>query len=61
MTIIDSDKILNDLPYGIIGCAFKVHKTLDPELLESSYEAYLQYELIHAGYIVERQKELPLV
>lgn len=61
MTIIDSDKILNDLSYGIIGCAFKVHKTLGPGLLESSYEACLQYELIQAGYMVERQKELPLV
>ncbi len=61
MTFNDTDNSLNNLSYGIIGCAFKVHKTLGPGLLESSHEACLQYELIQAGYMVERQKELPLV
>ncbi len=61
MTLITTDNTLNDLSYGIIGCSFKVHKTLGPGLLESSYEACLQYELIQAGYSVERQKELPLI
>lgn len=54
-------KSLNDITYGIIGCAFKVHKALGPGLLESSYEACLFYELTKAGFVVERQKVLPLI
>lgn len=54
-------KTLNDITYGIIGCAFKVHKALGPGLLESSYEACLNYELTEAGFFVERQKELELI
>jgi GxxExxY protein len=53
-------KTINDVSYGIIGCAFKVHKTLGPGLLESSYETCLFYELTKAGFEVERQKTLPL-
>ncbi|MCX6294919.1 MAG: GxxExxY protein [Bacteroidetes bacterium] len=54
-------KSLNDITYGIIGCAFKVHKALGPGLLESSYEACLFYELTKSGFIVERQRVLPLI
>jgi len=54
-------KSLNDITYGIIGCAFKVHKALGPGLLESSYEACLFYELTKAGFVVERQQVLPLI
>ncbi len=45
----------------IIGCAINVHKALGPGLLESAYEECLCYELIQAGFIVERQKPIPLV
>lgn len=51
---------LNKISYDVIGCAYKVHSTLGPGLLESAYEACLVYELISLGYSVERQKELPL-
>ena len=54
-------KTLNDITYGIIGCAFKVPRTLGPGLLESSYEACLFYELTKAGFTVERQRVLPLI
>ena len=54
-------KSLNDITYGIIGCAFRVHKALGPGLLESSYEACLFYELTKSGFIVERQRVLPLI
>lgn len=54
-------KTLNDISYGIIGCAFKVHKALGAGLLESSYESCLNYELTEAGFFVERQKELELI
>ena len=38
-----------------------VHSALGPGLLESAYEACLQYELIKSGLRVEAQKPLPLV
>jgi len=40
----------------ILDCAFKVHRTLGPGLLESMYEASLEYELKKTGLNVERQK-----
>jgi len=52
---------LNDLTYKIIGCVYKVHAELGPGLLESSYEACLEYELLKAGLTVERQKALPII
>jgi len=39
----------------------RVHTALGPGLLESAYEACLQYELIKSGLRVEVQKPLPLV
>jgi GxxExxY protein len=45
----------------IIGCAIKLHRELGPGLLESSYVHCLNYELIKAGLVVEREKALPLV
>jgi len=39
----------------------RVHTALGPGLLESAYEACLQYELIKLGLRVEAQKPLPLV
>jgi len=39
----------------------KVHSALGPGLLESAYEACLQYELIKSGLQVQAQKPLPLV
>ena len=52
---------LNNLSYGILGCALKVHSALGPGLLESAYQACLYYELRNAGFEVEQQKGLPLV
>ncbi|MHB1423248.1 MAG: GxxExxY protein [Gemmataceae bacterium] len=52
---------LNKLTEGIIGAAIAVHRELGPGLLESAYEACLEFELIERGYRVERQKELPVV
>ena len=48
---------LSDL---IIGKAIIVHSTLGPGLLESVYEACLEYEYLSAGLHVERQKVLPV-
>jgi len=46
---------------SIIGAALQVHRSLGPGLLESAYEACLEYELIQKGLRVERQKPLPVV
>ena len=51
----------NELSHLIVGSAMKVHTVLGPGLLESAYEACLQYELIKSGLRVEAQRPLPLV
>ena len=51
----------NELSHLVVGCAMRVHSALGPGLLESAYEACLQYELIKSGLRVEEQKPLPLV
>lgn len=51
----------NEISDLIVGGALKVHTALGPGLLESAYEACLQYELIKTGLRVEAQKALPLV
>ena len=51
----------NELSNITIGRALKVHSALGPGLLESAYEACLQYELIKLGLFAETQKKLPLV
>jgi GxxExxY protein len=51
----------NEISHLIVGGALKVHTALGPGLLESAYEACLQYELIKTGLRVEAQKALPLV
>jgi GxxExxY protein len=51
----------NEISHVIVGSALRVHTALGPGLLESAYEACLQYELIKTGLRVEAQKDLPLV
>lgn len=51
---------LNSLTEGIIGAAIKVHRQLGPGLLESTYEACLQFELRRQGFSVEKQKPQPV-
>ena len=51
----------NELSNIIIGCAIKVHKTLGPGLLESTYEECLFYEIKKLDLKVERQLILPLI
>ena len=45
----------------IIGCAIKVHSSLGPGLLESSYKECLYFELIKAGATVVKEMPLPIV
>ena len=51
---------LNKISYQIIGAVYKIHSELGPGLLESTYEACLEYELSQMGLKVERQKALPI-
>jgi GxxExxY protein len=52
---------LNQLSNEIIGLAIKVHRALEPGLLESSYKECLYYEVVKAGCFAEKEKSLPLV
>lgn len=52
---------LNRITSDVIGAAIKVHRKLGPGLLESAYEACMEYELKSLGLLVERQKPVPLV
>jgi GxxExxY protein len=45
----------------LLNCAFRVHSTLGPGLLESAYEACLSYELTKAGIRSLRQVPQPIV
>jgi GxxExxY protein len=45
----------------VVDAAFKVHNTLGPGLLESSYEECLYYELFSRDLLVQKQKPLPLI
>ena len=44
----------------VVNAAINVHSTLGPGLLETVYEAALEYELHILGLVVERQKPIPL-
>jgi GxxExxY protein len=55
-----SKERLNALSEAIIGASIVVHRELGPGLLESAYEACLEYELRERGFEAQRQKELPV-
>lgn len=66
--IIESQKCLcnspmteNEVSFIIRGAILKVHNTLGPGLLESSYQAALNYELLNKGLKVRQQVALPLI
>ena len=51
----------NEISKIIVDCAYKVHKSLGPGLLESTYEACMYYELDKNNLVVHKQKVLPVV
>ena len=51
---------IDTIANGIVDAALKVHRELGPGLLESTYEACLEHELVKRGYLVERQKPQPV-
>lgn len=51
---------LNRISEAVIGAGIAVHRELGPGLLESAYEACLEFELRDRGVGVRRQVELPV-
>ncbi len=51
----------DNLTEKILKCAYEVHTTLGPGLLESAYKECLAYKLSKVGLIVEKEKPMPLV
>lgn len=51
----------HEISHAVIKCAMKVHSSLGPGLLESTYEACLAHELRSAGFKVETQLALPVI
>ncbi|NMA49022.1 MAG: GxxExxY protein [Tissierellia bacterium] len=45
----------------VLDCAFEVHKTLGPGLLENTYKHCLAHELKIAGLNIEIEKEIPVI
>ena len=56
----DGGEGLDRISGSIIGGAIEVHRYLGPGMLESAYEACLEYELLSRGHAIERQKPLPV-
>jgi GxxExxY protein len=50
----------NEIAKVVVDAAYKIHVTLGPGLLESVYEAVLDYELKSRGLKVSRQDMLPV-
>jgi GxxExxY protein len=51
---------INDVTGQIVDAAMKVHSSLGPGLLESTYEACLMYELNKRGLVTRNQVPLPV-
>ncbi|GAX43207.1 hypothetical protein NIES4075_42190 [Tolypothrix sp. NIES-4075] len=51
----------NEVAKEIVDVAYKIHTTLGPGLLESVYQAVLEYELRKRGLRVEVDQPIPVV
>ncbi|NJR75287.1 MAG: GxxExxY protein [Scytonema sp. CRU_2_7] len=51
----------NEIAKEIVDAAYKVHTTLGPGLLESVYQAVMEYELRKRGLRVEAEQPIPVV
>jgi GxxExxY protein len=45
----------------VVDAAFKVHQKMGPGLLESAYQACLEYELLKRGLRVEKEVDVPVI
>lgn len=51
----------NELSNIMIGKAIEIHQSLGPGLLESAYKECLFYRLLKEGFLVEKEKPMPLI
>jgi GxxExxY protein len=51
----------NELSNRIIGFAIEIHQSLGPGLLESAYKECLYFRLKKEGFLVEKEKSMPLI
>lgn len=52
----------NEISKIVLDAAFEIHRELGPGLLESVYEAIMEYELVNTyGLKVSRQQGIPVV
>jgi GxxExxY protein len=51
----------NEISNKIIGLAIQIHQSLGPGLLESAYKECLYYRLKKEGFLVEKEKLMPLI
>ena len=51
----------NEISFAVRGCIFKVYNALGPGLLESAYEAALEYEIEKLGMVVAKQVPMPMI
>lgn len=51
----------NEISNRITGLAISVHQNPGPGLLESAYKECLYYRLKKEGYLVEKEKPMPLI
>jgi GxxExxY protein len=58
---IDASNPINEVTRQIIGAAISVHRELGPGLLESAYQACLEFELVRRNIDFKRQETVPLV
>jgi GxxExxY protein len=57
---LDTSDHVTQITERIIGSAINVHRELGPGLLESAYQACLEYDLAKEGVSFQRQVALPL-
>lgn len=50
----------NEIATKIVNCAYKIHKSIGPGLLESVYERFLVTELVAGNLKCERQVGVPV-
>ena len=58
---LDQDAATDSITRAIIGAAIEVHRVLGPGLLESAYQACLEYELFQRDIKFARQVPVPIV
>jgi GxxExxY protein len=51
----------NKIAKQVVDAAYQIHSKIGPGLFESVYEVLLAHELIKRGFVIERQKLIPIL